>query len=306
MNQPDFALSGAADLSERASAGQTQTQQGQQAGGGGPYVIDVTEQTFNTEVVERSRRVPVVIDVWADWCQPCKQLSPILEKLANEDGGRWILAKVDADANQRLTQALQVQSLPTVLAVVGGQLASLFTGALPEEQVRQTIDQLLAAVSGQTPAQQEQQGSQEEAAQYGHPSAPEYDEAAEAIDRDDLDGAAAAYQRVLDRAPGDPDATAGLSVVELMRRTRGVDDAAARREAAEDPEDVAAQCRVADLDMLSARVDEAFDRLLGTVRRVGGDERERARVHLLSLFSMLPDSDPRVAKARSSLASALF
>ena len=322
MNQPDFSLSGAVDLGARKAANdrQSQTQQGQpgQQGGASTFVFDVTEETFNTEVVERSRTVPIVLDVWADWCQPCKQLSPILEKLANEDGGQWLLAKVDADANQRLTQALQVQSLPTVLAVIGGQLASLFNGALPESQVRQVINQLLEAVSGQQAqqAQQAQQGQQgqqgeqpqvqDEQAAAQQPGEPEFADAAAAIDRGDFDAAAAAYQQVLDRTPGDPTASGGLALVELLRRSQGVDEAAARQQAASQPEDVDAQCRVADLDMLSGRVDDAFDRLVGTVRRTGGDERDRARVHLLGLFEVLPDSDPRVGKARSALASALF
>lgn len=303
MNQPDFSLSGAVDLSARTSATQAQQprrQEGQQPGGGSPYVIDVTEETFNAEVVERSHQVPVVLDVWADWCQPCKQLSPLLEKLANEGGGRWLLAKVDADANQRLTQALQVQSLPTVLAVVGGQLANLFTGALPEDQLRQMIDRLLEAVGSEPQPQQDEQG----AGQQQGP--PEFAEASQAMDRGDFDGAAAAYQRVLDRSPGDPSAQIGLALVDLVRRTRDVDDAAARREAAERPDDVDAQCRVADLDMLSGRVDESFDRLIGTVRRSSGEDRDRARKHLLGLFEVLPQEDSRVTQARASLASALF
>lgn len=300
MNQPDFSLSGAVDLSARTSAAQAQQrprQEGQQSGGGSPHVIDVTEETFNTEVVERSYKVPVVLDVWADWCQPCKQLSPLLEKLADEGGGQWLLAKVDADANQRLAQALQVQSLPTVLAVVGGQLANLFTGALPEDQVRQMINRLLEAVGGQ-PQQDEAAGQQQ--------GPPEFAEASQAMDRGDFDGAAAAYQRVLDRSPGDPSAQIGLAVVDLVRRTRDVDDAATRREAAERPDDVDAQCRVADLDMLAGRVNESFDRLIGTVRRSSGEDRDRARKHLLGLFEVLPQEDSRVTQARASLASALF
>src|SRR6185436_8698117 len=115
------------------------------AAGGGVTVIDVSEATFQSEVLERSLRTPVVIDLWADWCQPCKQLSPVLEKLAAEGGGSWVLAKIDVDANPRIAQALRVQGIPMVMVAVGGQLMEGFTGVLPEAQVRQFIDAVLTA-----------------------------------------------------------------------------------------------------------------------------------------------------------------
>src|SRR5258708_5439532 len=114
-----------------------------QGASSGESVFDVTEAAFETDVLERSRTVPVVMDLWADWCGPCKQLSPVLERLANEAAGAWVLAKVDVDANPQLSAALQVQIIPMVLAVIGGQLAPGFLGALPEAQVRQWLDQVL-------------------------------------------------------------------------------------------------------------------------------------------------------------------
>lgn len=301
MNPSDFSLSGAVDLSARKAAADRQATT--QQGNGSPNVIEVTEDTFNTEVVERSRTVPVVLDLWADWCQPCKQLSPVLEKLAAQDGGAWVLAKIDADANPRLASALRVQSLPTVMAVVGGQAVNGFQGALPEAQVREWIDQLMAAVTGQ--AGQGQPGDEQGGPEQQQVD-PEHNEAAEAIERGDFDAAAAAYQRLQERSPGDPNAAAGLTLVKLLKRSSGVDDAAARREAASNPEDVDAQCRVADLDIIGGRVDEAFDRLVGTIRRVRGEDRDRARTRLLELFELLPDNDPRVTQARAALANALF
>ena len=332
MQPRDFSLYGAVDLGARQAAAQRRQQTAQspsQPGGPAPaaggLVIDVTEETFNTDVVDRSRTTPVIMDLWAEWCGPCKQLSPVLEKLAAEADGQWILAKVDVDANPQLSAALQVQSIPMVVAVIGGQLVDGFLGAMPEAQVRQWIGQVLAVAAKMglqvaAPAADDladdagtdsrmpgDAGAPLGPGGIGVPGVPPaYAEARAAMERGDLDGAAKAFEQELVANPADPIAKTGLAQVNLIRRVSSYDQAKARRDAAEHPGDVEAQARVADIDVASGRIEEAFNRLLGVVRRTSGEERDQARVHLVGLFELLPPNDPQVKKARSALSALLF
>jgi putative thioredoxin len=309
MTSSDFSLHGAVDLGARQAAAK-RAQQRPAAAGGSSSVIDVTDATFNDEVIDRSRDVPVLVDFWADWCQPCKQLGPILEKLANEAAGRWVLAKVDIDANPGLAQQLSrmgVQGIPFVAAVVAGQMLPVLNGAAPEPQVRQVLDQLFDALREQGLMPEGAGEAEQSNGQEQQPAAdPVQVEAETALQRGDLDAAASAFGKILETRPNDSYAKSGLALVDLQRRVEAHDPQQARKDATDRPDDATAQTRVADLDLVEGRVDEAFDRLIGTVRRTSGDERETARKHLLSLFEVLPPDDPRVAKARRGLASALF
>jgi putative thioredoxin len=260
------------------------------ASGAPGIVIDVTEATFQQDVVEQSLTKPVIIDFWAEWCEPCKQLSPVLERLAVEAGGAWVLAKVDVDANQRLAQMFRVQSIPLVYAVVGGQPVDAFNGVIPEAQLRQWIDAVLKAggVEVETPED------------------PRLVEADDAMADGDLDAAEQAYKKILSDSPADSVAESGLAQVGLLRRTQAADPAQALAAAAADPADVDAQLLAADVEVLSGEAEAAYQRLVDLVRRSAGDDRERARQHLISLFTVAGPDDPAVAKARRALASALF
>jgi putative thioredoxin len=319
MRPNDIRLPGAVDLSgfRRPPApapgsapgnGAPNSASGPASGSVPSLVFDVTEATFEAQVVALSSQVPVVIDFWAEWCGPCKQLSPILERLALAGGGSWVLAKIDCDAEQRLAEAFQVQSIPSVLAVIGGQPVPLFQGALPEAQVTAVIDEVLkvAAANGVTG----RVSVSDDADELAEPAAPSRDpllvEGDAALASGDAEAALAAYRAVLDREPANLEARTAIVRAELLLRVRGVDDRAARVAAADDGNDVAAALTVADLDMAQGHVEDAISRLVDLVRNTAGDDRETVRTRLLALFEVLDPEDPRLVKGRRALASALF
>ncbi len=307
------ALSGAVDLSAlKARAEAARKQPAPSAGppgGDGPprpapgdAVIDVTEATFQAEVVERSLHQLVVVDLWAEWCGPCKQLSPVLERLAAESGGAWVVAKVDVDANPRIAQLFGAQSIPTIVAIAGGQPVDAFSGALPEPEIRKWISSLLDALRDKLPGIRDAEAA---GGPVEEPEDPRFTEAEEAFERGDFAAAQAAYERILDVEPANELAKNALAQVKFTARAESADpDARAKADA--DPADLAAQLDAADLDIAENDVEAGFKRLIDAVRRTAGEDRNRVREHLVALFDLFDPADDRVMKARRDLASALF
>lgn len=302
------AMSRAVDLSavkERAEAKNRGSGSGDGAGSPAPggFVVDVSEADFPAEVVERSMQVPVVVDLWADWCGPCKQLSPVLEKLAGEGNGAWILARIDVDANPRIAQVFGVQSIPTVVAIAGGQPVDAFSGALPEPEIKQWIAKLLDEQRDKLPGIAAAEAGAADGEE--EPEDPRFTAAEAALESGDLAEAAAAYEHILEAEPDNEQAKLALGQVRLAARAADADPAAiARADAA--PDDVDAQLAASDAEVAAQRVEDAFARLVATVRNTVGDERDRVRNYLVGLFDLFPVDDPRVMAARRNLATALF
>ncbi|MFJ5038989.1 tetratricopeptide repeat protein [Streptomyces parvulus] len=325
MQPRNMSMSGVVDLAAVKAAQEAKTKAEQaraeaaRHGGTGAVspadlVIDVDEAGFESEVLQRSTEVPVVIDFWAEWCEPCKQLSPVLERLAVEYGGRFLLAKIDVDANQMLMQQFGVQGIPAVFAVVAGQALPLFQGAAGEAQIRQTLDQLVQVaeerfgLTGLVVDPEAQPGAARPAAEK-RPAGPHdaaLEAAVRALDAGDLGGAVQSYKNVLAEDPGNTEAKLGLAQAELLQRVQDADPQKVRQDAADKPGDAQAQIAAADLDLVGGHVEDAFGRLIDTVRVTAGDDRDAVRVRLLELFEVVGADDPRVTAARRALARALF
>jgi putative thioredoxin len=309
------ALSGAVDLSglkaraeaaTKATTAPAAAPSGDGAAPTGSFIIEVTEETFQAEVVERSLQVPVIVDLWAEWCGPCKQLSPVLERLAQAANGAWILAKVDVDANPRIAQLFGVQSIPTVVAIAGGQPVEAFAGAQPEPQIKQWLSALLDALRDRLPGiRAAEEGVDAEEEPLPEPEDPRFVAAEDAFEAGDYDAAIAAYQKILDEEPANEEARAALAQVRFQARAEAADPSVVGR-ADTSPEDVDAQLQAADVELANQRIEQAFKRLLDLIRRTAGPDRDRARTHLVELFGLFPAEDPVVAKARRDLASALY
>ncbi len=307
MSSSSFNRPGAIDLSQLKQKAQQPAPAAPGARTGRSYVIEVTEENFEAETIRKSVKFPVVLELYSPRVATGQQLSDALVEIANASDGKFLLARINVDTAPGIVQALQLQAVPTVIALIGGQAAPLFQGVLPKDQVQAAIDQLLkAAVSNGIVGRAEPVGGaaaadpEEEAA-----PDPRFAAADEALERGDFAAAREEFEKLLQANPADTEALAGKAQAGLFARAASFDPDTVLNAAAAS-EDVAAQLDAADVEMLLGQVDAAFDRLITLIKKTTGDERGQVRVRLLELFETLGNADPRVLKARRNLMTALF
>ncbi len=270
-----------------------------------PYVFDVDEAGFQTQVLDRSREVPVVVDFWAAWCGPCRTLGPMLEAAVDARGGKVLLAKLDVDANPRIAQAFRVQGIPQVYAFRNGEAVDQFTGVIPQPQLEDFLDRLVPSAADVAVERAASLPRDDAEAVLRQALTEEPDHRGAAIALAELlvdDDPDAAVELVGPHRP-DPGAEAIVARVEFARNGGGDVDAL-RRELAERPEDGELLVQLGRALAARGEYDDALEALLAAVE-AGGETKEGAREQLVALFGVLGD-DPRVAPARARLARALF
>ena len=311
MSSSSFNRPGAIDLSaltQRARRAQQATAATPGRPGSGSYVIEVTEQTFEAETIRRSLKHPVVVELYSPRVATGQQLSDTLRDIANASDGKFLLARINVDTAPGIVQALGLQAVPTVIALIGGQAAPLFQGVLPKDQVQAAIDQLLkAAVVNGVVGRADPVAGQAEAPPDDEPPAPDprFAAADEALQRGDFAAAREEFDRLLQATPNDPEVLAGRAQAGLLARA-GALDPQRTLAAAKVNDDIAHQLDAADVELITGNADAAFARLIAVIKRESGDERNQARVRLLELFETLGNTDDRVLKARRALMMALF
>ena len=259
--------------------------------------IAVTQENLVSEFVAKSKEQVVVLLAWSARSTQSKEILETLGKLEKADNGSWLLGTVDVDSQPQVAQALQIKSVPVAIAIIAEQLLPLFESVPPAEQVRLVINKLLELASqkgvGVAPV-----GATE------IPMEPEEEAAYAALEKGDYKAAKISYEAWLKRKPNEQVAVVGLSQVNLMLRIEGLDPVLTLKNAKVD--DLTSQLMCADIQVASGDYQAAFDRLLQVIKSMAGEDRDKAKNHLISLFNLVDPADPRLIKARAALASALF
>ncbi len=299
MTDPNFSRPGAVDLSSLTDSS---------ADSSGGYVRQVGEADFQ-ELASLSTQHPVIVEFHSPRDTSGPALSKDLAELVNAGAGRYLLARVDVDAEPRLAQALQVTAVPTVVALIAGQLAPLFQGTRSREDIASVLEQVaqLAVANGITGRAQPVAGApSDEESEAETPLDPRFEAADEALQAGDYARAVEEFDKLLTETPQDAEVIAGRAQASLLARSMDFDAAAVVKAASERPDDVAAQLDAADLEVIQGASESAFDRLLGLAAVADPDDRERIRLRLLELFEVVGRTDPTVLAARRRLSTVLF
>ena len=315
MSTSSFSRHGAVDLSQLAQKAKQPPAPAAPAGrpggrpGGASYVVELTEETFEATAIRASMQHPVIVEFYSPRVATGQQLSDDLAAVATENAGKFLLGRLNVDAAPGIVQALQLQAVPTVIALIGGQLAPLFQGVVPRDQVVAAVESVLkAAVSNGIVGRAEPVGGPPAGADEAEEAGPDprFAAADAALERGDFAAAEAEFDLLLQADPADAEAKAGKAQAGLLARASALDPQAVLTAAAAPDASVADQLAAADLELATGRVDEAFDRLIGQIKARAGTERDEVRVRLLALFDTVGNADPRVLKARRALMTALF
>ena len=257
----------------------------------------VTQENLVSDFVTKSKECVVILLAWSTRSAQAKEILERLGKLEIADKNSWLLGVVDVDAQPQVAQALQIKSVPVAIAIIGEQLLPLFESVPPADQLRLVINKLLELASqkgiGSAP-----DGPTE------MPMEPEEQAAYAAMEKGDYKAAKLSYEAWLKRKPNEQVAVVGLAQVNLMLRIDGLDPVLTLKNAKDN--DLTSQLMCADIEIATGNYEAAFDRLIKAVKSFTGDDRDKAKAHLISLFNLVDPTDPRLVKARSQLASALF
>jgi putative thioredoxin len=257
--------------------------------------IEVSVENLSSDILPMSLVRPVIVLMWSPRSTESVEMVKVLGKLEVDYKGVFALARVDIEAHPQVAQAFQTKAVPYAVAIIAEQMVPLFEQSYPEAQVRMVMDKVLTLASeqgiGQAPVEQME---------------AEEIEALEALEAGNYVAAEAAYKKWLSRKPGENLAKLGLAQTQLLMRTEGLELNQVIDQSALNPSDITLQLKAADVEIVNGGVEAAFARLIHAVRATTGDERTKVKDHLLNLFALVDQSDPRLVAARKELASALF
>ena len=257
--------------------------------------LEVTVENLNSNILPLSLVRPVIVLMWSPRSAESQVMVTTLGKLEQVYEAKWSLARVNIDTHPEIAQAFQTKNVPYAAAIIAEQMVPLFEQAYPEAQVRLVIDKVLALSAqqgiGEAPVEQME---------------PEEEEAMKALESGEFAHAEAAYKKWLSRKPNENLAKLGLAQTQLLIRTEGLDLNQVIEESTKSPTDIDLQLRAADIEIVNGGVEAAFSRLLNLVKATQGDDKNKVKNHLLNLFALVDQSDPRLISARKELANSIF